>query len=110
MPALCPLDGPGNDIPLWFKLLTDPKGFAFPVENVVQLVGWPDDPQKRPTFANIVNGFEELIVKALPDTQVVIVLCGHGTRVPIPETQKDALDPKNPAPDGMNVVFSLQRM
>jgi hypothetical protein len=104
-PGLRQLDGPANDVPLWAKLLTDSKGFAFPVENVAQLVGWPDHPKKRPTYANIVRGFEDLISKAAPDTQIVIVLCGHGTRVPIPDTQKEPLDPKNPAPDGMNGVF-----
>src|SRR5262245_34614623 len=49
------LDGPGNDIPLWAKLLTDPKGFAFQAENVTQLVGWPDDLRKRPTYKNVCN-------------------------------------------------------
>ena len=66
---------------IWAELLSDPEGFAFPKENVTQLVGWPEDERKRPTYANIVKGFEALIAKAGPDTQVVIVLAGHGVQI-----------------------------
>ena len=48
---------------------------------------------------------EELIGKAGPDVQLFILLSGHGMQVPIPETQTDPLDPKNPEPDGMDEVF-----
>src|SRR5437588_613294 len=38
-------------------------------------------------------------------TQVVILMSGHGVQVPIPESQTDPLDPKNPEPDGKDEVF-----
>src|SRR5688572_24474532 len=72
------LYGPANDVPLWARVLTDPKGFAFPAANVKQLVGWPDAEEKRPTHANLVKAFEDLVAVAAPDTQIVIVLAGHG--------------------------------
>src|SRR5207249_569552 len=40
-----------------------------------------------------------------PNTQIVILLSGHGTQIPIPESQTDPLDPKNPEPDGLDEVF-----
>ena len=70
-----------------------------------QLYGWPESPEQRPTAANIAQAFEDLIGKAGPNTQFLIVLCGHGMQVPIPENQ-DPLDPKNPEyEDGMDEVF-----
>ena len=100
--AIRPLRGPANDIPAWAKTLTEPTGFAFPKENVTQLVGWDkDNPTTRPTRANIVAGFEALIRGVNPGAQVVIVLCGHGTQYPV----LDPLDPKNPEPDGLDEVF-----
>jgi hypothetical protein len=104
-PGLRELYGPKNDVKIWADLLTDPKGFAFPKENVTTLAAWPDNEKLRPTRANIVKGFENLICKAKEGTQVVIVLSGHGVQVPIPSTQKDPLDPKNPEPDGLDEVF-----
>jgi hypothetical protein len=104
-PGVRELFGPANDIPKWATLLTDPQGFAFPKNGVIELVGWSDtDEATRPTYANIVRGFESLIAKAGPDSRVVIVLSGHGVQIPIPEDQ-DPLDPKNPEPDGMDEVF-----
>jgi hypothetical protein len=99
------LRGPINDVRMWNNILTDPKGFAFPAKNVTQLAGWPDDPAQRPTYANIVKAWENLIAKAGPDVQIFILLSGHGTQQPIPASQKDPLDPKNPEPDGLDEVF-----
>ena len=104
-PSLRELNGPKNDVRMWGELLTDPKGFAFPDKNVTRLADWPADESKRPTHANIVKGFEALIARAEPDSRVVIVLCGHGIQVPIPESQVDPLDPRNPEPDGLDEVF-----
>ena len=98
------LSGPVNDVRLWTELLTDPDGFAFPKKNITQLAGWPDEKSKRPTYANIVKGFQTLIAQAKEDSRVVIVLCGHGVRIPIPKSQ-NPLDPANPEPDGMDEVF-----
>ncbi len=97
--------GPANDVRHWNELLTDPKGFAFPQENVRRLVAWPDDVKARPTRANIAAGFEELVGKAGPDVRIFILLSGHGMQVPIPESQTDPYDPKNPEPDGLDEVF-----
>lgn len=104
-PNLRELYGPAHDAPLWASLLTDPKGFAFPKQNVTQLIGWPKETAQRPTYANIVQAFERLIAAAQKDSRVVIVLSGHGIQVPIPTSQKDPLDPKNPEPDGLDEVF-----
>jgi hypothetical protein len=95
--------GPANDIPLWAGLLRSRFGFAD--KDITQLVGWPADEAKRPTYRNIAAAFERLIAQAGPDSQVFIVLSGHGTQIPIPATQTDPLDPRNPEPDGLDEVF-----
>jgi hypothetical protein len=95
--------GPAHDVRLWARLLTTRFGFAD--KDVTRLVGWPDDPKKRPTYANIAAAFRRLTARADGDTQVFILLSGHGVQIPIPDTQKDPLDPKNPEPDGMDEVF-----
>lgn len=102
--GITPLRGPVNDVDRWGKMLTSQTSFQFPTGNITRLVGWPDEETKRPTRANIVTGFENLIAKAGPGVQIVIVLSGHGTQCPIPVTQ-DPLDPKNPEPDGLDEVF-----
>jgi hypothetical protein len=78
---LLELWGPANDVPRFGDLLR--KRFGFPGENITQLLGWPDDPGKRASHANIAATFEKLIARADAGTQVVILLSGHGTRVPI---------------------------
>lgn len=98
------LKGPVNDVSKWAAFLTDPNGFAFPEGNVIRLVGWPDNKQQRPTYANIAAGFEKLVHSVKQDSRVVILLSGHGVQVPIPDNQ-DPLDPKNPEPDGLDEVF-----
>src|SRR5688572_18978836 len=72
------LSGPINDVRMWERLLTDPRGLAFPRENVKQLAGWPAEAEKRPTYANIVKAFKDLIDSAGADDQVFILLSGHG--------------------------------
>jgi hypothetical protein len=96
------LVGPGNDIRIMAELLVERFGFAD--ANITRLAGWPDDSQKRPTLANITKAFENLIARADKDTQIVILLAGHGVQVPIPEGQ-DPLDPKNYEPDGLDEAF-----
>lgn len=99
------LRGSANDVALWHRLLTNQAGFAFPKENVTRLSGWSDDVGTRPTYSNIVAAFEDLVAKAGPDVQFFIQLSGHGISIPIPDSQEDPLDPKNPEPDGMDEVF-----
>jgi hypothetical protein len=85
------------------KLLTEQ--FGFDPANVRQLADWPKDLKARPTYANIVAGMEDLIQKAGPGTQIVIQFSGHGTQFPIPDSQEDPNDPRNPEPDGFDEVF-----
>src|SRR5438128_9176942 len=73
-PRLRRLSGPVNDVRMWERLLTDPKGLAFPRDNVKQLAGWPAETEKRPTYANIVKAFKELIDSVGADDQVFILL------------------------------------
>jgi len=95
--------GPANDVPMFAELLA--TVFGFDLQNMTQLTGWPDEESSRPTHDNIVAAFEDLIGKSQPDTQIVILMSGHGTQIPIPEEQQDATDPANPEPDGMDEVF-----
>jgi Caspase domain len=97
------LEGPVNDVRMMSELLT--KRFGFQPPDLHVLAGWPDDVKQRPTYANIVAGFEDLIRKAGPGEQIVILLSGHGSQVPVPASQTNLLDPKNPEPDGMDEVF-----
>jgi hypothetical protein len=103
VPAVSPLTGPGNDVPLIARLLTE--DFGFKDEEITRLVGWPADESKRPTARNIAAAFEGLIKKAGEGTQVVILLGGHGVEVPIPESRKEPLDPRNPKLDGTDKIF-----
>jgi hypothetical protein len=92
--------GPANDIPLWQKTLE--QAFGFSKDHISALVGWPDAPERRPTRANIAHAVEELIGKAGPSDQVVIVLSGHGAQVPVPNDNDFRT---NPEPDGLDEVF-----
>jgi hypothetical protein len=101
--GIASLDGPVNDVRLMSQLLT--QRFGFQQSDLHVLAGWPDDVKRRPTYANIVAGFDDLIRKAGPDVQIVILLSGHGSQVPVPKSQTNLLDPGNPEPDGMDEVF-----
>src|SRR5262245_26951848 len=58
------LYGPENDVKLLARLLSERFGFA--EADIHRLAGWPDDPARRPTYANIVAGFKDLVRKAEP--------------------------------------------
>ena len=103
-PAIPELYGPGNDIPAWLARLTDPKGLAFPADGVTVLLGWPADPARRPTRANIAAAFESLAARSGPDDRVFILFSGHGAQIPIPAGQ-DPFDPNNFEPDGLDEIF-----
>lgn len=98
-----PLQGPVNDVRVMSELLA--RRFQFPEANVRKLVGWPDAAGDRPTYANIAAEFKKLIDLAKPNSQIVILLSGHGSQVPVPAGQKSLLDPANREPDGMDEVF-----
>jgi hypothetical protein len=80
------------------------QGFGFPREHITTLVGWPEDAATRPSYENIVAGFEHLVDVAQPGAQIMIVMAGHGVQVPMAEDQ-DPLDPTNPELDGLDEVF-----
>lgn len=97
------LKGPNNDVRELTQALV--TRFGFPADHVRQLVGWPDEASRRPTRANILREFQTLAQRVEPNAHVVVYLSGHGTRVPIPESQTDPLDPKNPELDGFDEAF-----
>ena len=78
---------------------------GFPSEQIQQLVGWPEDPALRPTKDNIERAFAELEKKAGKNSKIFVCMSGHGTRVPIPESQLDIRDPKNVELDGFDEAF-----
>ncbi|MFO0959125.1 MAG: caspase family protein [Isosphaeraceae bacterium] len=92
--------GPANDIPLWRKTLVD--SFGFGGDDVAVLLGWPEDPSRRPTRSNIAAAFERLIAESRGGDHVVIVLSGHGAQIPVPEENDFKV---NPEPDGLDEVF-----
>jgi hypothetical protein len=101
--SITPLNGPRNDVPAMARLLQ--ARFQFADENIRQLYDWPDDASRRPTYANIAQGFADLARAVQSGDQVVIYMSGHGTQVPLPASQKDPLDAANPEPDGLDEVF-----
>ena len=92
------LKGSENDVALMHEQLTG-QGFGMPPENVTVLAGWPDDPDRRPTRANIERAFSHLREKAGEGDQVVILMAGHGSQQPADE------DPKDPELDGLDEIF-----
>ena len=97
------LRGPPNDVREFNNALV--TRFAFPAGHVRQLVGWPDDVDQRPTRANILREFQALAERISPGAHVVVYMSGHGVQIPIPDSQIDPLDPKNPEPDGFDEAF-----
>lgn len=95
------LVGAANDVQGFQNLLTKSLDF----DEVVTLSGWPEDLLKRPTYKNITREYERLIERAQPESQIVILMAGHGFRFPLPDTQTDVLDPDNPEPDGLDEAF-----
>lgn len=92
-----PLAGAANDVVLMKRLLTE--SFGFPTANVTVLA--ESDPAARPTRANIERQFARLAALAGPDSQIVILMSGHGTQVPASDpTAVDDFEP-----DGLDEVF-----
>lgn len=99
--SISSLPGAENDVVGFEAILSRQLGF----DDVTSLVGWPEDPQTRPTYENIVREFERLIRETDVDSQVVIVMAGHGSQLPVSKDQANLLDPKNPEPDGFDETF-----
>lgn len=96
------LRGPKNDVKEFAQALT--KRFGFAANDVRTLSAWPVDVSLRPTRANILRELDALAAKAADGAQIVIAFSGHGTRIPIPDSQHP-LDPTNPEPDGLDEAF-----
>ena len=92
------LDGPANDVALMKALLVD-KRFGFAEQDIVCLT--EDDPERRPTRANIEREFDCLAKSANEGDQVFILLAGHGSRQP----EANPPHPLHPEPDGEDEVF-----
>jgi hypothetical protein len=91
------LKGPGNDVLLFRRVLTNT--FSFPAANIVTLA--EHEQERRPTRENIRRAFAELAAKAQAGDQVAILLSGHGSEQP----DQVPPDPDDPEPNGMDQVF-----
>jgi S1-C subfamily serine protease len=91
------LAGPTNDVDLMKSILNGQFGFR--PEQIVTLSGWPEQPELRPTRANIEREFKRLADIAGKGDQVVILLSGHGSQQPADD------DANDPEPDGFDEIF-----
>jgi hypothetical protein len=93
-----PLKGPGNDVALFRRVLTNT--FGFPASNIVALTE-EEGQHGRPTRENVRRAFAELAEKAQAGDQIAILLAGHGSEQP----DQVPPDPDDPEPNGMDQVF-----
>lgn len=93
------LEGPGNDVKLMRRLLSE--RFDFAETDVRILAESMDHDDLRPTRANIEREFQRLAKVAKRGDQVVIFLAGHGAAQP----DNDPENPDDPEPDGRDEVF-----
>ena len=92
------LIGPGNDVPLLKRLLSET--YQFPAEDIVMLVeGRGAD--ARPTRVNIVRKLRRCSEKARSGNRVVIAFSGHGSQQP----DQAPTDPADPEPDGFDEIL-----
>lgn len=94
--------GPGNDVPLFAKVLE--KRFGFAKDHITLLVGSPTD-KRGPSRRNIEAAFKNLVERSKPGVQIVIMMNGHGTQLPVKKSQTDAVAPSDPELDGLDEVF-----
>jgi len=82
--GITPLRGPANDVKLLRKLLVEKYGFPNDSRAIVILSEEEGErnAQLRPTRANILREFGNLAQTVEPDSQVVVLLSGHGGRTP----------------------------
>jgi hypothetical protein len=98
------LKGPRNDVRDVQKTLLRRFGFA---SRDIHVLEGLDNKDTAPTRANILRALEEIETKTANGSAIVFIyVSGHGIRVPIPESQEDVLDPKNPEPDGFDEAFA----
>lgn len=100
LPKRLHLQGPGNDLPLVRKLLTEQLGFR--PESVAALSeqeGKDKGAGGLPTRANIEREFRRLAETAKAGDRVFILLGGHGSQQPEAEKSDE------PEPDGLDEIF-----
>jgi Caspase domain len=92
------LEGPGNDVLLMQKLLTE--RFGFHPDNIV-ILAESAGKDRLPTRKNIEQQFQRLIRITRPGDQVVILMAGHGSQQP----QKQPVAPEDFEADGLDELF-----
>lgn len=99
--SITPLRGPANDVKLLRKMLVEKYGFPNDDRAIVVLSEEEAarNPLRRPTRANILREFGALAQSVEPDSQVVVLLSGHGGRTP------DNDPPGQDEVDGYDEVF-----
>lgn len=95
LPDSAALEGPANDAVLVEQVLTQ-WGFK-PKHMQVLTEAQPDD--KKPSRANILNAFDQLIGETQAGDFVFIHMAGHGTQVPATEASREH------EPDGLDELF-----
>ncbi|MGR9044912.1 MAG: caspase family protein [Gammaproteobacteria bacterium] len=75
-PDVPDLPGPPEDAKRFYRLLTDPNGFGFPVENVCLLL------DEKAGTADFKASFQQALVqRARPQDVAVFYYAGHGSRI-----------------------------
>ena len=90
--------GPPNDVALMRRVL-ESEPFKMTSSNIVTLAGWPQEPEQRPTRANIEKAFQRLAEQAGKGDHIFVLMAGHGSQQPAND------DPDDPEPDGMDEIF-----
>jgi S1-C subfamily serine protease len=88
------LRGPVNDVELMKTTLME--RLSVPEGRIAVLAGWPEDPAKRPTRANILAALDGLCAAAREGDRVVVYMAGHGSQQP---------DDDGDEPDSLDEVF-----
>ncbi len=72
--------GPANDAALLHSVLG--RYLGVPEGNMRLLAGWPDDPEARPTRANILGHLDRLAGQVTEGARVFFLFAGHGAQQP----------------------------
>jgi hypothetical protein len=92
------LYGGVNDVAL-MRTVLEGEPYRFPSTNIVTLAGWPADPARRPTRANIEREFDRLARQVRNGDQIVVMMSGHGSQQPADD------EPGDVEPDGLDEIF-----
>lgn len=87
----CPLKGCINDVHSWYDVLT--SVYNFEPEDILMLTDDQNDPQKKPTLANMKTGLRWLVSGAQPGDVLFWQFSGHGTQqTSQTQTEEDGKD------------------